>query len=1181
MEQQLIPYQAVTCLGPGPALVLAPHPDDEVFGCGGAIMHHVAAGEAVRVIIVTAGDFGASDSDSPAYVRQRREESRAAAAILGYGEPEFWGLPDRGLLYGEALVQRIVAAARDSGARLIYAPSLQEVHPDHRALAMAAVEAVRRLGGGVALALYEVGVPQWPNRLLDISDCLERKRRAMACFTSQLARQRYDRHIEALNRFRTYTLPGAVEAAEAYRLLEGVSLVADALAPYRSLARRQADRELAVDQFDWPLVSVIVRSRGRDTLAETLDSLALQTYPRIEVVVVDAAGNSPALAALEPWCGRFPLRVEGSGQALGRSAAANLGLERARGELLLFLDDDDWLDPEHIAALAARLADEPQAVAAYAGVRCVRRADDGSLETLRLYNEPYDAARLLVENTIPIHALLFRRRAVEAGCRFDETFDLFEDWDFWLQLAALGPFSHLDRVSAYYRIHGDAGLGVAADEARATAALAQLLEKWRSRWSVRQLQDLVARDRRLAQLLGEVEAQRAAAVQERDTLSVQRDHLQSLLQQTEAQRAALDSRLVALSAELAARQQALESAERDAREWRNRFEWVTGSLSWRLTRPLRRGNELARATVRRGAALGWRTALWAYRQPWLRPVMARVPFGLKQRLRGFLRRGELPLEAAQPALPPPGELLVSIVIPVYNHAEYLERCIVSALQQSYPHVEVIAVDDASPDARVREILGRLEGHPRLKVLYNERNLGIARTQNRALAASRGTLIGFLDCDDYLTADAVERCVRAWHPGIVYLHTGRVNIDEQDREVSRISFEHLPRRDYFAENLERMFATHFKVIRRDAFAKVGLFDPRFDSAQDYDMLMRIAFHYPSSAFLHLPEFVYYHRFHERQATERMNARQQWSTATIQREARLRQSIREGRFDRFLSIVMLSFGKHRQTLEAIESLQQTVKVPHEIILFDNGSDAETVEFLKTHIDGRFPDVRVVYHPTNLGPAAGRREALKLARGDWFLVFDNDERAEPGWLEELLVRALSQPEVGAVCCRVVFPNRRLQFSGGYIRHLDDELIELKLYDQEASVDDLATAEFRELDWSPIGATLFLENPAPYLHAGYPNVFEDAGVSLALRRQGKRLLNSPGSWVWHDHYMFRKEVDMKERYLQHRYDPQRMLVSVASFYRENGMIIRDEYIWRENRLFDLDRGQLKALLERQPQAA
>jgi LmbE family N-acetylglucosaminyl deacetylase len=221
-ESELIPYHAVRAVGQGSALVLAPHPDDEVLGCAGAILRHVALGDPVRVIILTdGGGWQVDEAGREAYAARRRQESREAAAILGYGEPEFWQYRDRELEYGEPLVRRLLDAIAAAEARWLYAPSPCELHPDHRALALAVLEAARRQAGQIGLALYEIGAPLPPNRLLDITDLVERKRRALACFTSQLAVQAYDRHIEALNRFRTYTLPREVEAAEAYWVIEG------------------------------------------------------------------------------------------------------------------------------------------------------------------------------------------------------------------------------------------------------------------------------------------------------------------------------------------------------------------------------------------------------------------------------------------------------------------------------------------------------------------------------------------------------------------------------------------------------------------------------------------------------------------------------------------------------------------------------------------------------------------------------------------------------------------------------------------------------------------------------------------------------------------------------------------------------------------------------------------------
>jgi len=213
-----MPYSAVTAIPARKALVLAPHPDDEIFGCGGAIAAHVAQGVPVDVVILTDGALFAD-----AAIREK--ESRAAAALLGYGEPEFWGLPDRELICNEALVERVAQKIRSSSADLVYAPSPQEIHPDHCQLAMTALQAIRRVAGDLRIAQYEVGVPlRWPNLLLDISARLELKQQAMRCFASQLERQPYDRQIAALNCYRTYTLTEEVTAAEAYRVMPAADL---------------------------------------------------------------------------------------------------------------------------------------------------------------------------------------------------------------------------------------------------------------------------------------------------------------------------------------------------------------------------------------------------------------------------------------------------------------------------------------------------------------------------------------------------------------------------------------------------------------------------------------------------------------------------------------------------------------------------------------------------------------------------------------------------------------------------------------------------------------------------------------------------------------------------------------------------------------------------------------------
>jgi LmbE family N-acetylglucosaminyl deacetylase len=227
MESLFIPYTATTHLPTGPVLVLAPHPDDEVFGCGGAIMQHVAQGNPVHVIIVTDGSAATTHPDQKSlsnYIQIRQEESKQAAQILGYSPPEFLGLTDRTLECSTTLIDQLFNYIQEKKINQVYAPSMMEIHPDHYALAQIAVEAVRRCGESVSLAMYEIGVPLHPNMLLDITSFFKRKQDAMACFVSQLAIQDYDRHIQGLNIYRCYTLPKTVKAVEGFYVLDGATL---------------------------------------------------------------------------------------------------------------------------------------------------------------------------------------------------------------------------------------------------------------------------------------------------------------------------------------------------------------------------------------------------------------------------------------------------------------------------------------------------------------------------------------------------------------------------------------------------------------------------------------------------------------------------------------------------------------------------------------------------------------------------------------------------------------------------------------------------------------------------------------------------------------------------------------------------------------------------------------------
>lgn len=235
--EDFIPQQATRDIQAAGVLVLAAHPGDAVQGCGGAVMRHVAAGTSVSVAVAT----GALSPRTASEFLHKSQEDKAAE-ILGYKDPSFWAYPRAKLAYGEALISRILASL--GAADLIYAPSLADADPDRRILSLAAVEAVRRRAG-VRIAFYEIGIPQRPNLLLDISDLVSRKREAMGCFTSQPGRADQGKRITALNSYRAITLPESCDAAEAYLIYSSEELNADPL----KLHRLDNEKHLAEAQF--------------------------------------------------------------------------------------------------------------------------------------------------------------------------------------------------------------------------------------------------------------------------------------------------------------------------------------------------------------------------------------------------------------------------------------------------------------------------------------------------------------------------------------------------------------------------------------------------------------------------------------------------------------------------------------------------------------------------------------------------------------------------------------------------------------------------------------------------------------------------------------------------------------------------------------------------------------------
>ncbi|MCB1007303.1 MAG: PIG-L family deacetylase [Acidobacteria bacterium] len=439
--------------------MIAPHYDDELLGCGGLLLQIAGDGAAVRVLFLSDGGAGVPTAERAAYAERRRREAERVAERLRLVGLEHLSLPDGEL---ERRTEEIAAALEQAitsfRPRLLLAPSPLEASADHRATFVAVHRALSGARPGSALAsaledlevlLYEVNRPLHPDLLVDVTAQLPELEEIFSTYASQEERHPYWRAALGLRRYRTQTLQPTVEAAEGYRRLRAAEFVT------RGLHSLVAELGGAIEprlSDDGPTVSIVVRTRDRPALlAEALASLDASGYRRLEVVLVNDGGEPPR----PPDGFSLPLKRVDHPTSRGRAAALNAGIAAAGGDWIAFLDDDDTVERDHFETLVD-LARSSGADVVYTDAAVAVYEPDAELgwravERRVPYSRDFDPDRLLVDNYIPLHTLLVRRKLLLETGPADESLPFFEDWDLLVRLASRAPFLHLARVTCEYR----------------------------------------------------------------------------------------------------------------------------------------------------------------------------------------------------------------------------------------------------------------------------------------------------------------------------------------------------------------------------------------------------------------------------------------------------------------------------------------------------------------------------------------------------------------------------------------------------------------------------------------------------------------------------------------------------------------------------------------------------------
>ncbi|OJV89499.1 MAG: hypothetical protein BGO39_36650 [Chloroflexi bacterium 54-19] len=205
--------------------------------------------------------------------------------------------------------------------------------------------------------------------------------------------------------------------------------------------------------------------------------------------------------------------------------------------------------------------------------------------------------------------------------------------------------------------------------------------------------------------------------------------------------------------------------------------------------------------------------------------------------------------------------LISVIIPCYNQAHFLAQAIDSVLAQTYPHFEIIVINDGSPD-NIQEVMLPYLSDPRI-ILHNQANQGLSNARNTGIKLAQGQFFQFLDSDDWIAPSKFDLQVNQLlaDPSAAFSYCDFYHYHNDTGEIYEMSsdkigtLEEEPLVKFWSRWL---FPPHVILIRREWVERVGEFRTDLPVAEDADYWLRLLA--LGCQPRHLKEFLAYYRRH---------------------------------------------------------------------------------------------------------------------------------------------------------------------------------------------------------------------------------------------------------------------------------------------------------------------------------
>tara|TARA_Y100000589_G_scaffold138853_1_gene132776 strand:+ start:115 stop:1896 length:1782 start_codon:yes stop_codon:yes gene_type:complete len=475
--------------------------------------------------------------------------------------------------------------------------------------------------------------------------------------------------------------------------------------------------------------------------------------------------------------------------------------------------------------------------------------------------------------------------------------------------------------------------------------------------------------------------------------------------------------------------------------------------------------------------------------------------------------------------------LVSIILPTYNsNLDYLVQAIESVRGQSYSNWQLCIADDASTVKSLKHYLNGLEKDEKISVTFRHANGHISAATNSAINLAAGEFVCFLDHDDKLHPHALATVVAYLnkHKELDILYSDEDKIDEYGNR----------REPFFKPEwswdllLSQNYTCHLSVYRKTLLDKLNGLREGTEGAQDYDLIIRAT--EQTEKIKHIPHVLYHWRavkgstalgaqekdYAHQKAVEVLNeavARRNLSAEVLETGLGAYHRLRYDVPTPVPSVSVIIPTKDRIDLLATclnGLLEKTSYENFEILVVDNNSfEARTLEYFK--VMEKNDKVSILKFPGEFNFSAINNFAVSKAKGEVLVLLNNDiEVISEGWLRELVSHAI-RPGVGAVGCRLYYPDDHVQHDGivvgmggvaGYAhprlkREYSGDFGRSKIIRNCSAVTAAALA-IRKSIYNEVGG-LDAENLAV--------AFNDVDFCLRVKEAGYRNVYSPYSELYH----------------------------------------------------------------------